>query len=314
MTSQIDSPNSPFSRFGALHLPRPRTAMDSYRATTRTAQRPVTLPQPPPGVRPAWGTIGAAIDHRLRYAFTTQQAIDTAVKEGITYTAAWCTQMRRPDIADAVLTTGRDLERDLRALLDQERPDDRARPMLLDPTPEQHLARLCVAMVWFEEVCRSGVLYPTSPIVLLADRLTLPALLAQVPDYIVDDLGRQMRLAQDVLGALRAGTDVEQCHSGPLFAGSRDVGGADADLIVGPLLVDFKALKDPVRLPAAAAYQLAGYALLDYEDRYGLERVGIYLTRSGQLITWELGEYLDLLGAQTPVPALRAELAGWLAQ
>lgn len=103
LTSQIDSPDSPFSRFGALHLPRPRTAMDSYRTTTRTAQRPVTLPQPPPGVRSAWGTIGAAIDHRLRYAFTTHQAIDTAVRAGTTYTAALWAQKRRPDIAEAVL-------------------------------------------------------------------------------------------------------------------------------------------------------------------------------------------------------------------
>jgi len=313
LTSQIDSPDSPFTRFTALHLPRPRAAMDTYRATARAAQRPVSLPTPPPGVRPAWGTLGAAIDHRLRYAFTCHRVIDGAVREGVASAAAWCAGMRRADVAGAILATGRDLESELRLLLKRDRPDDRSRPMLLAAAAEERLARLCVTMVWFEEVYRSGVLYPGSAIVRLAAELTLPALLAQVPDYMVDDVTAQVRLAQDALGELRAGTKAEECYSGPVFAGSRAVGGADADLIAGRLLLDFKALKDPVRLPPAAAYQLAGYALLDFEDLYRLERVGFYLTRSGQLITWGLGEFAGLLGAQVPVPELRTELSGRLA-
>ncbi|MFG3117448.1 hypothetical protein ACGF4C_23975 [Streptomyces sp. NPDC048197] len=313
MTSQIDSSDSPFTRFTAVHLPRPRAAMDAYRATARAARRPVSLPTPPPRVRPAWGTLGAAIDHRLRYAFTCHQVIDGAVGEGVASAAAWCVGMRRPDVADAILATGRDLESELRLLFERERPDDRGRPMLLAAAAEERLARLCVAMVWFEEVYRSGVLYPGSAIVRLAAGLTLPALLAQVPDYMVDDLTVQVQLAQDALGELRAATKAEECCSGPVFAGSHAVGGADADIIVSRLLLDFKALKDPVRLPPAAAYQLAGYALLDFEDLYHLERVGFYLTRSGQLITWGLGEFADLLGAQVPVPELRAELSGRLA-
>ncbi|MGW8847975.1 hypothetical protein ACWGNE_09340 [Streptomyces xiamenensis] len=287
--------------------------MDTYRAAARAAQWPVSLPTPPPGVRPAWGTLGAAIDHRLRYAFTCQQVIDDAVREGVASAAAWCASMRRPDIADAILATGRDLESELRFLVHQERPDDRGRPILLAAAAEDRLARLCVAMVWFEEVYRSGVLYPGSAIVRLASELTLPALLAQVPDYMVDDLTAQVQLAEGALRELRTGTGTNECCSGPVFAGSCAVGGADADLIAGRLLLDFKALKDPVRLPPAAAYQLAGYALLDFEDLYRLEQIGFYLTRSGQLITWGLGEFADLLGAQIPVPELRAELSGHLA-
>ncbi|MFD5784591.1 hypothetical protein [Streptomyces sp. NPDC126933] len=313
MTSQIDSPDSPFTRFTVLHLPRPRAAMDTYRAAARAVQRPVSLPVPPPGVRPAWGTLGAAIDHRLRYAFTCHQMIDGAVREGLASAAAWCASMRRSDVAEAILATGRDLERELRLLLNQERPDDRNQPILLAAAAEERLVRLCVAMVWFEEVYRSGVLYPGSAIVQLAAELTLPALLAQVPDYVVDDITAQVRLAEDALRELRVGTKAAECFSGPTFAGSPAVGGADADLIAGRLLLDFKALKDPVRLPPAAAYQLAGYALLDFEDLYGLERVGFYLTRSGQLVSWGLGEFTGLLGAQAPVPELRAELSSRLA-
>ena len=46
-------------------------------------RRPAPLPTPPPGARPAWGTLGAAIDHRLRYAFTCQQVTDDAVHESV---------------------------------------------------------------------------------------------------------------------------------------------------------------------------------------------------------------------------------------
>jgi len=37
--------------------------------------------------------------------------------------------------------------------------------------------------------------------------------------------------------------------------------------------------------------------------------VGLYLTRSGELITWRLEDFLRLLGAEVPVSALRIALA-----
>jgi hypothetical protein len=39
--------------------------------------------------------------------------------------------------------------------------------MLLPPTADEHLDRLCVVMSWFEEVYRSGYLAPTSPLLRL---------------------------------------------------------------------------------------------------------------------------------------------------
>jgi hypothetical protein len=43
-------------------------------------------------------------------------------------------------------------------------------------------------------------------------------------------------------------------------------------------------------------YQLAGYALLDWGDRYRLDSVGWYLARQGVLPAWGLTEFLQLLG------------------
>jgi hypothetical protein len=65
----------------------------------------------------------------------------------------------------------------------------------------------------------------------------------------------------------------------PTFALSRAVGGADADVIAGGLLVDFKSSKARSLITAKEIYQLVGYALLDSEDRYKISDVGIHALR-----------------------------------
>jgi hypothetical protein len=67
---------------------------------------------------------------------------------------------------------------------------------------------------------------------------------------------------------------------GPVFTGSADIGGADADFILGGLLLDCKATITPRNLGAAEINQLAGYLLLDYDDEFGIRQVGLYLSRS----------------------------------
>jgi hypothetical protein len=52
-------------------------------------------------------------------------------------------------------------------------------------------------------------------------------------------------------------------------------GGADADLILGGLLLDRKSTIQPRRLGRDEIYQLAAYLLLDYDDEYGIDRVGL---------------------------------------
>ncbi|GGY11884.1 hypothetical protein GCM10010510_67250 [Streptomyces anandii JCM 4720] len=50
-------------------------------------------------------------------------------------------------------------------------------------------------------------------------------------------------------------------------------------------------------LRQAEAWQLSGYLLLDTDDRYRVDTVALYLSRSGTLATWPVEEYLELLGA-----------------
>jgi hypothetical protein len=93
-----------------------------------------------------------------------------------------------------------------------------------------------------------------------------------------------------------------------VFAGSTDLGGADADIIVGGLLVDCKATIRPHPIHRSALQQLAGYLLLDYDNAYGIDRVGLCLFRQGALITWTVPEFLAALGARVPLPQLRNHL------
>jgi len=94
----------------------------------------------------------------------------------------------------------------------------------------------------------------------------------------------------------------DRCHDllshsrvlNPTFAGSLDVGGADADFIVDDCLIDMKAtISSQVR--ADFLYQLAGYLLLDYNDAYHITSVGIYMVRQGLLLKWDVSAFLQKL-------------------
>ena len=74
------------------------------------------------------------------------------------------------------------------------------------------------------------------------------------------------------------------------------VGGADADLITGDMLIDFKTTTKKV-MDATQLDQLFGYFLLarnegktdpDFPD---IRRVGLYFCRHGHLSTWDVSQW-----------------------
>lgn len=87
---------------------------------------------------------------------------------------------------------------------------------------------------------------------------------------------------------------------------------ADADFITNGLLIDCKALTRPHRVGREEVQQLAGYLLLDYDDRYDIREVGFYLARQGALIRWAVPDFLTTLGARIPLPQLRTALRAHL--
>ncbi|MBT2454809.1 hypothetical protein [Streptomyces sp. ISL-86] len=179
-----------------------------------------------------------------------------------------------------------------------------ARPGLLG---EEDLSRLCFVAAYFEDVFRSGQVRRFSPLATADGATGLGRLCAGVREYVVEDLARQMELAEGPFKDFRWLPDQARV-CGPSFAGSTDIGGADADFILAGLLLDCKATTRPQRLGREEIYQLAGYLLLDYDDRYGIDQVGLYLSRQGHLISWHVNEFLARLGATAGLPKLRDHL------
>jgi hypothetical protein len=172
---------------------------------------------------------------------------------------------------------------------------------------EEAVARLCFVAAFFEEIYRTGQIRRSSMFAGATSTTRLADLTAAVPGYVVADLESQRRLAGEPLAPFRALPGPHK-RCGPVFAGSADIGGADADYVLGGLLLDCKAARNPRRLGREELYQLAGYLLLDYDDHFGIDRVGFYLSRQGGLITWPVGEFLRRLGARLSLPRLRGEL------
>jgi hypothetical protein len=82
---------------------------------------------------------------------------------------------------------------------------------------------------------------------------------------------------------------------------------ADADLIAAGLLLDLKT-SAKLSLGIESVLQVLGYVLLDFDDEYKLDKLGIFSARYAYLATWNLGALLDeLAGRPVSLQATRQE-------
>jgi hypothetical protein len=295
LTSCLDDRHSPLRLFLDAELPDVAAVVDNYRSR---------LPQHPDTVQPHGSgpldhqSLGQAIDLRLRIAFGSP--VTSTVVTGIGRAAMHLADTHSCAAALALAGAAQELLTQLNA-----QPPALPGALLGEAASEEHLARLCFVAAWFEAVARAG-LRPGSPLLHADLSRGLDGLLEQVPGYVPGDLTAQAALA-DRPGALRwvLETPASQRVCGPVFTGSHDVGGGDADFIAGGCLIDCKSTIHPSRIGWPHLYQLAGYLLLDYDDAYGIDRVGLYLSRQGRLVDWEAGHFLRLLGARRTLPELR---------
>ncbi|MCX4673545.1 hypothetical protein OG453_44115 [Streptomyces sp. NBC_01381] len=296
LTSALKNPNSPMSFFLAIQLPTPNGVLDALRA--QLPPRSITI-APQGAQRFNYRSLGRAIDRRLRVAFGAP--VDAPLIAGVGFAPGEVAAASSLAEGKAVKEAGQGL---LAAL--QEQPAAHDGVMRSGAHAEERLARLCYAASHFEEVYRAG-LFAGNPLLELAAGEGLEELLDQVPNYVPGDLARQVTLAQapDALGWV-AQLPVQERLCAPVFAGSCDVGGADADFIAAGMLIDCKATINPQRIDASAVRQLAGYLLLDYPNEYRMEQIGVYLSRQGRLVSWPVTEFLQRCGAHQTLPELRA--------
>ena len=172
----------------------------------------------------------------------------------------------------------------------------------LTEVEEDELNRHCVVLALLEEVFRVGLM-PNSPLTSCKfDDAESVVAIAQ-PHWL-DDLRVLSWKFYDSFNHLLTLPYVLN----PMFDGSVDVGGADADLIVAGTLIDIKtSVKQEIQ--ADWIWQLLGYVLLDYSDVHRINSIGLYMARQGILFQWDLNEAVGVLrsGNSISVEELRCQ-------
>ncbi|MEU8329342.1 hypothetical protein [Micromonospora sp. NPDC048839] len=132
-------------------------------------------------------------------------------------------------------------------------------------------------------------------------------------DEVADLIAMRDLAVEQLLAGLPSGA----VATGSTFEGSADLN-ADADLIVGGVLVDFNASRGRARPGGSRAAgptrtdidQLLGYVLLDYSDAFALHSVAIYAVRYGHYVAWPVDNFCaELAGRPIDLAAMRQEFA-----
>jgi hypothetical protein len=299
LTQGLASPRTPLRRFLDREL---SAGVRRLRASYLAQLPPTSLILPGPGVGYEAGTVGTAIDQRLRFAFTQAVDVDATTVMGVASLRVTARALGQHPAWEVMELAGHQLLECLRATVAELQLDDRRRPLARTEEEEEHLARLLLGAAWYALNFRNPVAFPLTPLCKAAfadpGAFALTTLLALPHHDLVRDVVAQVRAAcSGPLGQLRDASAPELCLPGPTFDGSAYVS-ADADLIVDGLLIDFKSTRRTERFPLPMILQLLGYALMDFADRYRIDRLGVCLTRAGVLIHWPIEDYLVLLGSR----------------
>jgi len=306
LTTHISDPRSPVRYWMSRNFPDVREALKDLRDSLPDMTGKTIAP---PGR--ASSTVGLALDYRIRLYWEPAPLQDLVAWKGATMAAAaqagrllgeyrqerdggllrW---RKAESLAPAAFFAAfaRYLERHPPARRRLPRPEER------------HLARYCYVLGLYDEVFRIGYVWPKSYLASLPAEATAKEVLAVVPDDRVRDIAR---LSWACYEALHDYFD-RPIVLNPNFAGSQYVGGADADLILDHRLVEIKTTVD-ARLDQNWLLQLLGYVLLDWDDQYAIDGLGVLFARQGALARWPLDRVLRAVGARgmAQLPALRAD-------
>lgn len=176
----------------------------------------------------------------------------------------------------------------------------------------RELALACTILARFEQWYRAGpavAAYIKDPLAQLKDEDGFRELGALVVNEAsLDDTAALGQIAVEDHCDFK---DPNPLYLNPKFAQSIPIGGADADLIVGQELWDWKATRQTGVVGRFELWQLIGYVLCDTENEYSIKRVGVSALRWRRRVSWPIDELLaELAGAEpAPLPTLRAEFA-----
>ena len=152
-----------------------------------------------------------------------------------------------------------------------------------------------IVFAWCESLYRAGVRAIRSS---LGKRLSaarnVDEVYDSIPPLMLEDIARLRIVNQRQIKHWR----LRMQHgaffiSNPSFSGDFLVSGADGDWFIDDTLFDLK-VKDTITAPwvRKVLMQLLGYLILDLDNDYQAQRIGIWLPRQATIRTWEIEEVL----------------------
>jgi hypothetical protein len=291
LSSHIKTPSSPVRAWLEANLPETRRLATEANRELRSGAKACPTP-PVPGAD--LGLVGTAIDYLLRACLRVTSSERTVASRAVQQLG------RESPIGRRAIEVESEAVRVIRKL----------RPSARELTGEEwsKLCRGCLALARLEQLFRAGlmnpaifrfVIEPLSRCTDLDDFLSL-----SVNQQTLQDLEELGRPAWEDCRRLRGARPL---ILNPNFELSIPLGGADADLIGGRRLIDWKATSQPSIVGRGELWQLAGYALADTPDRFGIREVGIAALRWRSEITWDLADFLEMLA---PGPPATLEVLG----
>jgi hypothetical protein len=293
LRKHLDSPAGEFLQRRFSH-PR-RITLTANQQLQQTRRRLPSTPYCP------YGTLDRAINYRIRYSFALTPAQElgawTGAFEHLTWNAGY--DYVTGDSGPYPLNVMESFFEHLKATLQTLQPVGQS----LDKEAEQVLARYCFVLALLEEVARNQS-YRSSPLVIPRPRKSVDELLAIPREEWIDDLCGLIALFYKRYGPLLTLPHVLK----PALEGCKDIGPSDADLIVDGCLIVIKADVEQC-IQATWLRHLAGCVLLDYNDLFHINAVGLYMVRRGKLVSWPFNEFLRLLtgGTTVDITSLRKE-------
>jgi hypothetical protein len=190
LTGQLKFPDSPLSRFMAEYLPHPGKLHVQYLKFAAALPHPV---QPLEIRSPDWAALGHAVDYRLRLSLGSGPG--DAVAHGVQFVGGREELPGAPDpeARAAAHEAGRNLLTALHLHV--------SGSVVLD---DAEVSRLCFVAASYESIYRTGRVQRGNMLLKATAKTTLGQLTAAVPEYVVEDLDRQLALAQEPFAPLRA--------------------------------------------------------------------------------------------------------------
>lgn len=298
LTSELNRKGSPISQFMRSNFPNIPKMVRAENKQNAGAE-PILAPT---GTAPkTLADLGTATDYRIRFNYPEMDPALTRASRADIFLELWADgRFPLPDpTRDPVEMVSSDIRSmffyELDNFITLTRPDQG----LLNPNDEATLCRYCYIMAMMDEVVRSGRVHDG----LMWRPSNLEEFVEKPPEWIPDDIAAQNALYREVMADFL----IQPATLNPTFSGGGDVGGADADLVVGGCLIELKSSKK--NLLSKDLYQAIGYCLLDYDDKHGINAVAVYRSRYGIKHFWEIDDFL-IQAMQCPerLPIMRDKL------